>query len=91
VVANFPEECRHVLETLGEVCGYDAQAREQGMSAEARLHFQQEHSGPVMAGLQAWLRAQFAQKKVPGRVRHQPVKALGPADVVLAQSGRPTR
>ena len=62
VVSNFPEECRQVLETLGKVYGYDAQAREPGMSAQARLRFHQEHSGPVMVGLQAWLRAQFAEK-----------------------------
>jgi hypothetical protein len=28
VAQNFPEECRYVLETLGEVYGYDAQASE---------------------------------------------------------------
>ena len=28
VVQNFPEECRHVLEMLGEVYRYDAKARD---------------------------------------------------------------
>jgi len=51
VVADFPEECGHVLETLCEVYGYGAQAREKRMSPEARLHFHQEHSDPVMAEL----------------------------------------
>jgi len=83
VVANFPQECRHVLETLGEVYGYDAQAREQGMSAEARLHFHQEHSGPVMAGLQAWLRSQFAEKKV------EPNSGLGEAITYLLKHWEP--
>ena len=83
VVANFPAECRHVLETLGEVYGYDAQAREQGMSPEARLHFHQEHSGPVMAGLQAWLRAQFAEKKV------EPNSGLGEAITYLLKHWEP--
>jgi hypothetical protein len=41
VVANFPAECRHVLENLGEVYGSDAQARKQGMSPEERLQFHQ--------------------------------------------------
>src|SRR5262249_1065026 len=77
VVASFRVECRHVLETLGEVYGYDAQARKQGMSAEARRHFHQEHSGPVMAGLQAWLRAQFAEKRV------EPNSGLGEAITYL--------
>jgi len=83
VVANFPQECRHVLETLGEVYGYDAQAREQGMSAESRLHFHQEHSGPVMAGLQAWLRSQFAEKKV------EPNSGLGEAITYLLKHWEP--
>jgi len=83
VVANFPAECRHVLETLGEVYGYDAQAREQGMFPEARLHFHQEHSGPVMAGLQAWLRAQFAEKKV------EPNSGLGEAITYLLKHWDP--
>jgi transposase len=83
VVANFPAECRYVLETLGKVYGYDAQAREQGMSAEARLQFHQEHSGPVMAELQAWLRAQFAEKKV------EPNSGLGEAITYLLKHWEP--
>ena len=34
VTASFPDECQFVLETLGEVFGYDEQAREQGLSRE---------------------------------------------------------
>ena len=83
VAGNFPEECRYVLETLGEVYGYDAQAREQGMSAEARLRFHQEHSGPVMEGLQAWLRAQFAERKV------EPNSGLGEAITYLLKHWEP--
>ena len=83
VVANFPEECRYVLETLGEVYGYDAQARERGMDAEERLHFHQEHSSPVMAGLQTWLRAQFAEKKV------EPNSGLGEAITYLLKHWEP--
>jgi len=64
VTPNFPEECRHVLEQLGEVYSNDARAREQGMTPEERLRFHQLHSGPVMDQLQVWLTAQFAEKKV---------------------------
>lgn len=64
VTPNFPEECRHVLEQLGQVYGNDARTREQGMSPEERLRFHQFHSGPVMDQLRAWLTAQFAEKKV---------------------------
>ena len=73
VVPSFPEPCRYVLETLGDVYGYDAQAEEQGLSPEERLHFHQEHSEPVMKQLHAWLRAQFEEKKV------EPNSGLGEA------------
>ena len=42
---TFPSECRYVLETLGQVYGYDAEARERGLTPEERLQFHQEHSG----------------------------------------------
>ena len=73
VTPNFPQECRFVLETLGEVYGYDAVAREQGMSPEERLHFHQEHSSPVMEKLLAWLHAQLDERKV------EPNSGLGQA------------
>ena len=73
VTANFPEPCRFVLESLGEVYGYDAQAEEQGLSPEERLRFHQEHSGPVMEKLHVWLRAQFEERKV------EPNSGLGTA------------
>ena len=83
VVSNFPDECRQVLETLGEVYGYDAQAREQGMSAAARRRLHQAHSGPVMERLQAWLRAQFAGKKV------EPNSGLGEAITYMLKHWEP--
>ena len=73
VVPSFPEQCRYVLEALGEVYGYDAQAEEQGLSPEERLRFHQAHSRPVMDALHAWLRAQFEEKKV------EPNSGLGEA------------
>ena len=39
VAPNFPDECRHVLESLRRVYWFDAQAKAQGMNPEARLHF----------------------------------------------------
>ena len=45
----------------------DAQAEKRGLSAEERLRFHQEHSGPVMEKLHAWLRAQLVEKKVERR------------------------
>ena len=73
VVSNFPEECRYVLESLAEVYGYEAQAEERGLSAEERLRFHQEHSGPVMERLHAWMLAQSAEKRV------EPNSGLGSA------------
>lgn len=59
VTASFPAECRFVLEKLGEVFGYDEQARQQGLSPNGRLYFHQEHSGPPMEKLYSWSKAQF--------------------------------
>jgi hypothetical protein len=73
VLANFPEQCRYVLETLGEVYGYDEQARAQGLSAEERLHFHQENSGPPMKRLHEWCEAQFEERNV------EPNSGLGQA------------
>jgi transposase len=73
VTANFPEECRFVLEVLSEVYGYDDQARAQCLTPEQRLHFHQEHSGPVMETLKVWLDTQFAERKV------EPNSGLGKA------------
>jgi hypothetical protein len=77
VAQNFPEECRYVLETLGEVYGYDAQARERDLTPEERLRFHQEHSQPLMDTLHAWLEAQFAQRKT------EPNSGLGKAIAYL--------
>src|SRR5712691_6943797 len=73
VTANFPGQCRFVLETLREVYGYDAVTREQGMSAEERLAFHQEHSKPEMEKLHTWLHAQFDERLV------EPNSGLGEA------------
>jgi len=73
VTPNFPLECRFVLESLGEVYGYDEAARAQCMSPEQRLRFHQEQSGPVMDKLHVWLSAQFEERKV------EPNSGLGTA------------
>jgi len=73
LVDNFPEECRYVLETLGEVYHNDAVSRERGLSPEDRLHFHQEHSGPLMKRLHEWMKAQLAEHKT------EPNSGLGKA------------
>jgi len=77
IAPNFPDECRHVLEALGEVYYNDAMAREQALSAEDRLKLHRKQSGPVMEQLHAWLEAQFAEKKT------EPNSGLGKAITYL--------
>jgi hypothetical protein len=59
VVDNFPAEVLHVLEALREVYRTDALARERALSPEERLRLHQTTSGPLMAGLESWLRQQL--------------------------------
>lgn len=73
VAENFPEESRYVLETLGTVYRNDALAREHELSAEERLRFHQERSGPAMKELHEWMTAQLAEHKV------EPNSGLGKA------------
>lgn len=77
VAGNFPEQCRYVLESLGEVYGHDAETRKRGLAPEERLQFHQAHSGPVMEKLHQWLEAQFAERKT------EPNSGLGKAVTYL--------
>ncbi len=70
---HFPTECRHVLEALQVVYHNDQLAREQQMTAEERLQFHQQASGPTMADLREWLKRQSEQKLV------EPNSGLGTA------------
>jgi transposase len=83
VAANFPDQCRYVLEMLGQVYGYDAEARERGLAPEQRLRFHQEFSTPVMDQLHGWLEAQFAERKT------EPNSGLGKAITYLLRHWRP--
>jgi len=70
---HFPTECRHVLESLQVVYHNDQLAREQQMTAEERLQFHQQVSGPTMADLREWLKRQSEQRLV------EPNSGLGTA------------
>jgi transposase len=83
VAANFPDECRYVLEMLGQVYGHDAEARQRGLTPAERLRFHQEHSAPVMAELHRWLEQQFAEKMT------EPNSGLGKAITYLLRHWRP--
>jgi len=77
LVPNFPAECRYVLEQLGRIYGYEAEARERKLAAAERLTFHQRHSGPVMEELHRWLETQLAERKT------EPNSGLGKAITYL--------
>jgi transposase len=94
VADSFPDECRYALESLGAVYGFDAEAKERGLTAEQRLTFHQTHSAPVMEDLRQWMETQFAEHKT------EPNSGLGKAisyllrhwtklTLFLRQSGAP--
>jgi len=91
---SFPSQCRHVLESLGEVYGVDAQAKEQGMDPQQRLLHHQTHSQPVMDQLQAWMQEQINGKQVEpnsglGEAMAYLLKYWGPMTLFLRQTGAP--
>jgi hypothetical protein len=73
VAERFPEECRHVLESLSVVYRNDVVAHDKKLSPAARRHFHQYESGPTMETLHAWLKRQFDQRLV------EPNSSLGGA------------
>lgn len=64
VAEQFPDECRHVLESFSVVYRNDAVARERNLSPAERLLFHQTESGPTMEELHAWLDRQFPERRV---------------------------
>lgn len=64
VLWSFPEQCRHVIQTLAQVYRNDKETKKQKMSPAQRLIFHQKHSAHVMEKLKEWLHEQFDKKKV---------------------------
>jgi len=83
VAQNFPEECRHVLQSLGEVYRVDAQAKELKLSPDQRLVHHQTHSQPVMESLQTWMRDQIDGERV------EPNSGLGQAIAYMLKNWEP--
>jgi transposase len=93
-VENFPDECRYVLDMLGQVYGHDEEAKRRGLDPEQRLRFHQQHSGPVMKELQEWLERQFAEKRVGpnsglGKAMRYLLNHWKPLTLFLRQAGAP--
>jgi transposase len=94
IAPNFPQECQHVLESLGQVYKNDTQAKEQALSPEARLRFHQQHSQEIMDGLHQWMKAQLEQKLVEpnsglGNACNYMLKHWGPLTLFLRKAGAP--
>jgi hypothetical protein len=94
VAPSFPEECRHVLEALGEVYGFDAAAKKLGLPPELRLVHHQTHSQPVMARLKSWLAEKLDGKLVEpnsglGQAIGYMLKHWEPLTLFLRQAGAP--
>jgi hypothetical protein len=53
-----------VIEKLGHVYWHDAATKKQELCPQKRLLYHQEHSGPVMKDLKAWLDRQMAERLV---------------------------
>ena len=83
VAENFPNECRYVLEMLGQVYGHDAEAHERGLTPDERLQLHQDRSEPVMDQLHGWLEAQLAER------RTEPNSGLGQAIMYLLRHWKP--
>jgi hypothetical protein len=91
VAANFPEQCRYVLEMLGQLYGRDAEARDRGLTPDQRLRFHQEYSGTVMDQLHGWLEVQLAERQTEpnsglGQSDHVPAAALASFDGVSSSN-----
>jgi hypothetical protein len=71
--AHFPQECRRVVETWGEVYRVEAQCRKEKLGPQERLRRHQAQSGPVLETLRQELQEAVDQKKL------EPNSALGGA------------
>lgn len=76
LIGSFPCQCRHIIEELGKVYGFDEEAREKGLDPKQRLLFHQTHSAPVMKKLWHWLNAQFTDA---AETKVEPNSRLGKA------------
>ena len=91
---NFPQECQHVLERLGEVYQHEAQAKKTALSPEARLRFHQQRSQKIMDQLHQWMRQRLEQKLVEpnsglGQAFGYMLRHWDPLTLFLRQAGAP--
>lgn len=94
VAESFPNECRYVLELLGQVYLHDAEARERSLTPDERLRLHQERSRPVMDKLHAWLKTQLDERKTEpnsglGQAIGYPLRHWQPLTLFLRKAGAP--
>jgi transposase len=94
VAEQFPEAARHVIEALAEVYKHDATCRTDGLSAQQRLSFHQEHSKPVMDELQRWMNEQLDKRLVEpnsglGKALRYLIRHWDELTLFLRQAGAP--
>lgn len=70
---NFPQECTHLVESLGAIYKNEAYVRERKMDPLGRLNYHRRHSQNIMDQLQKWMQDQLDQKQV------EPNSGLGKA------------
>ena len=73
VATQFPDEVAYVLGVIQQVYHHDKQAEAQGMNAQQRLLYHQQHSAGPMADLKAWMDRKIAAKEI------EPNSSLGEA------------
>ena len=96
VTANFPEECRYVLESLREVYGYECAGAGKGdvVGRASRLSPGTQWAGDGKAA--CLVRGSIRRKEGgtelgPGSSHLLPAQVLGKTDTVLTKSGSTTR
>lgn len=94
IAQSFPQECQHVLESLGEIYKHDARAKALALSPEARLQFHQEHSQKIMDDLHYWMSQRLEQRLVEpnsglGHALNYMLKHWAPLTLFLRQAGAP--
>jgi hypothetical protein len=94
ILENFPDECAYVIGKLGAVYRNDALAKKRAMSPEQRLNFHQEKSGPIMDGLNKWMKSQLDEKRVEpncglGNAITYMLKRWDPLTLFLRKPGAP--
>jgi transposase len=94
VYDDFPEPCRYLLETLAAVYRHDASARERQLTPEARLHWHQQQSQPLLQQLHAWLTRQLDEKLTEpnsglGRAIRYMLRHWDKLTLFLRQAGAP--